>query len=437
MNEFNYNDACDCNNSKNEFTNVILNEELKQLVYKEINTAQDINSPFYLSKLTSYEIYHDELKNHFIRLYGKKPTQTDNLAFMLLLTYPKKNIERFKNFTDLKLAFNNRSEESDFESIGFTIFDGFGEANCICNEDIMNVHIFRNKYSGVNIQLGSVCNTRYGLISKNDPYFKSTCKKIKEYKEKEKERVEGKPEGYYENERRVKKQLAEELKLKKIEEKETKKREKELNKLNKKEPGSFKIKNCMLCNKEGIYKITETVICSMCISTEIKSNQNILNYYIRNNKAYSDCVSCELEFVNIKNKSCELCKQCRKIWTFEKCKMCPENFLKQKDINDLYCLDCDSKITNCIDCKRDILEPSNRCYKCEYKFTNNLYSFICNYCEKEEYITEKELWKTKLKIKNCKECYKKLIKEINCILCNNTFKILPHETWKTKCRECC
>ena len=429
MTDFDFNSDFDYNNcGKNEFTNIILDEELKKLVYKEIIIAQDINSPFYLSKLRTYEIYHDDLKEHFSRLYKKKPTQTDNLAFMLLLTYPKEYIERFNNFTDLKLAFNNRKEESDFESSGFTIYQGLGEANCICNENIMYVHLFKNKHSGMNIQLGSVCNSRYGLISKNDPAFKSTCKKINEHKEKEKERKEGKPEGYYENERKQKKEF-------KIQQKEERERNKELCKLNKKEPGLFQIKKCIFCANECIYKKIDFAICSKCIPTEIKSRRQTLNCSIKKNIVYRECISCETEFISIKN---ELCTFCDIKWTLEKCKMCPENFLKQKDINDLYCLDCDYKISHCIDCNRDILKPSIRCYKCEYKFVNNLYSFICDYCEKEEYVTEKDIWKTKMKKKNCKECYKKFVKEYVCIICNkNTYKKLPHETWKTKCIDCC
>lgn len=415
-----------CIQKRKEFTNIILNDELKELAFKEMITAQDINSPFYLNKLTSYEIYHDRLKEHFNKFYGKNPNQTDNLAFILLLTYPKANVERFKNFSDLKLAFNNVREESDFESLGFVVHDGFGEANCICNEDIMNVHIFRNIYSGINIQLGSVCNKRYGLISRNDPNYKSDCKKIKEFKEREKEIRENLPEGYYANERKR-------IKEEKLKEKEEKMRKKEFDKLNKKEPGCFKINNCILCNKEGIYKTIDISICSLCISTNIKSKKQNLNNSIKGNSAYKDCISCEIEFVSINN---QLCDNCNKMWCLEKCKMCPENFLKHNDINDLYCLDCDSKISNCIDCKRDILKPSIRCHKCEYKFVNNLHSFICDYCKKEEYVSQKDIWKTKMKTKNCKDCYRDLVKESNCIICDNIFKKMPDETWKTKCRDC-
>jgi hypothetical protein len=417
---------------KNEFTNIILDEELKKLVYKEIVMAQDVNSPFYLSKLRNYQVYHDDLKEHFIRFYGKKPTQTDNLAFMLLLSYPKVYIERFKNFTDLKLAFNNRLEESDFESSGFTIYQGFGEANCICNEDIMYVHIFKNKYSGMNIQLGSVCNSRYGLISKNDPTFKTTCKKINEHRETEKERREGLPEGFYKKEKQDKKQKKEEDKLKKQEEQESKKREKELNKLNKKQPGSFKITNCAACDKDGIYKNNEIKICSSCIPSKVKLVRDSLNIEIRRNNAYKECENCKCEFIDIKNNT-RLCVVCDENWCIEKCKMCPEEILKHKTVTDLYCPDCDEKITKCIDCKRDILKPSKRCHSCDHKFKNNLDSIICKYCKKEEFVDKGETWK-----RNCMDCFKKLVVTKKCITdnCYNTIYIMPDDSRKTKCNTC-
>jgi len=421
---------------KNEFTNIILDEELKKLVYKEIVMAQDVNSPFYLSKLRNYQVYHDDLKEHFIRFYGKKPTQTDNLAFMLLLSYPKVYIERLKNFTDLKLAFNNRLEESDFESSGFTIYQGFGEANCICNEDIMYVHIFKNKYSGMNIQLGSVCNSRYGLISKNDPTFKTTCKKINEHRETEKERREGLPEGFYKKEKQDKKQKKEEDKLKKQEEQESKKREKELNKLNKKQPGSFKITNCAACDKDGIYKNNEIKICSSCIPSKVKTNlkimRNSLNIEIK--EAYKECVNCNRKFIDV-NSNTEfcLCAICDEKWCLENCKFleCQTKFLKHKTVTDLYCPDCDEKITKCIDCKRDILKPSERCGNCHNKFVNKKIVKICQYCDDEFEVKEDTKWKT-----SCSDCYSDNRKKEKCQDCNNYFKKMKNENWRIRCKSC-
>jgi hypothetical protein len=420
---------------KNEFTNIILDEELKKLVYKEIVMAQDVNSPFYLSKLRNYQVYHDDLKEHFIRFYGKKPTQTDNLAFMLLLSYPKERIERFKNFTDLKLAFNNRLEESDFESSGFTIYQGFGEANCICNENIMYVHIFKNKYSNMSIQLGSVCNSRYGLISKNDPTFKSTCKKINEHREAEKERREGLPEGFYKKEKQDKKQKKEEDKLKKQEEQESKIREKELNKLNKKEPGSFKITNCAACDKVGIYRNDEITICSSCIPCKVKTNlkimRNSLNIEIE--EAYKECVNCNRKFIDVNsNTELCLCAICDENWCLKKCEMCPEKFLKQKTVTDLCCLDCDEKITNCIDCNKKIFKPSERCKECCRRFTNNLCVIKCQECDKEVEI-DKKLKKIK---KNCSDCYKNNLTCVDCVSCKISFKRFKKDTYIKKCKTC-
>ena len=202
------------NCSKLDRTNIILDDAFKELLYKTINLTQDPTSMFNLNRLCSYEMYHILLEKHFIKFYGKKPTQTDNLAFILLLTYPKQHIARLNKIDDLKLAFNNRLEESDFIAKGFEINEGFGSGpTCICNENIMYIHIFQNIYSGINIQLGSVCNERYGLINKSDPHYKSNCKKITEYKERAKERNEGKPEGYYENERNDRKREKAEAKL--------------------------------------------------------------------------------------------------------------------------------------------------------------------------------------------------------------------------------
>ena len=209
-----------------------------------------------------------------------------------------------------------------------------------------------------------------------------------------------------------------------------------LNKLNKKQPGSFKITNCKACDKDGIYRSNEINICSSCIPSKVKTNLKImrdsLNIEIRRNEVYRECVNCNCHFVDVKNNT-QLCAVCHEKWCLEKCKTCPEKFLKQKSITDLYCLDCDEKITNCIDCKREILKPSERCGICYHKFKNNLDSIICKYCKNEEFVKKGETWKT-----NCRDCYKKLVVTKKCITasCYNTINIMPNDSWKTKCNTC-
>ena len=136
---------------------------------------------YYLSKQSTYESYHAELKKYFNKKYDKKPSQTDNLAFIILLTYPEKNINNLTSVKDLKLAFNNKEEDSDFKPFGFEVGE-YDEHTCICNEPICNVHRFQNIYSGMVINIGSVCNLSYGLAIKQSDIkpklISSTGKKV-------------------------------------------------------------------------------------------------------------------------------------------------------------------------------------------------------------------------------------------------------------------
>ena len=66
---------------RSELTSIILDAEMKELIIKWLKIAQDQNSGYWLSAQTSYEIFHDVLKEYMIKKYGEKktPTQTDNL----------------------------------------------------------------------------------------------------------------------------------------------------------------------------------------------------------------------------------------------------------------------------------------------------------------------------------------------------------------------
>ena len=105
-------------------TSIQLNDtDFKKLVIKYSKIAQNPRDVGFLSVLKSYEMYHEPLKKFFVDKYGKKPIQCDNLAFVLLLTYSEKKIFEFTSVKDLKLAFNNPSAVSDFDSVGFIIGD--------------------------------------------------------------------------------------------------------------------------------------------------------------------------------------------------------------------------------------------------------------------------------------------------------------------------
>jgi len=426
-----------CEKKRREFSSILFTEEFKELIYKQMITAQDADSPFYLGKLRSYEIYHKPLSDYFINLYGKKPSQTDNLAFVLLLTYPKKKVERLKNLSELKLAFNNKLEESDFEPHSYH----YGEETCICNECINHIYIFKNMFSGININLGSICNKRYGLISKKD---KRLCKLIKEHKEKERERAENLPEGYFENKRNnniilkeENKQINMELKLMKQEDKRIKSIDKvikaELKEFNK---SGFKIyinKNCYFCKRDGIYKSTDKIcICSTCSPSNNKLLKQNINSEIK--KALEDCLNCDLPFINTSKESCELCRICKKIVKINNCKMCKSQFILGINKNDNYCDVCDENLINCFDCKRELLKQQSqnlRCYKCNNRHINNLILKTCQYCDIEIEVSEKDKWRT-----CCRNCYVNNISLQKCNSCDDMFKKLPHESWKKTCTTC-
>ena len=111
--------------------------------------------------------------------------------------------------------------------------------------------------------------------------------------------------------------------------------------------------------------------------------------------------------------------------------MCPEKFLKQKEINDLYCIDCDDKIISCKDCKKNILKPSERCETCHYRFTNKLSVIKCQECNDEVEIKKDETWR-----KYCSDCFKNNLTYFNCIKCDEPFKRLTNDTWRKSCSDC-
>lgn len=425
---------------KLDFTSIIMDEPFKNLIYKHINAAQGNIAAYHLTQLQSYEMYHEPLREYFMKVYKKKPTQTDNLAFVLLLTYPKEMIERFTSLKDLNLAFNEEIRDSDFVSFDFRIDEDM-ETTCICNEPIMYIHIFKNKYTGIFINIGSECNKRYGLINVNDATYKSINKKITEAKERIKEREEGKPEGYYKAEREREKLEIQKEKERKKEEKEM---EKELQKLNKHDFGAHIIQSCIFCEKNCIYnkKTNKICICSRCVPEilkKLKKNNNFeLLKPISNEYVYylDNCLSCGDKFIS-KNNS-ELCNICIKKWIIKKCKFkgCNSQFCLGINDQDDYCLDCDEKIVNCIICdikiyKEKAIKQTERCDACYSRFIKKLLVITCRDCEEDFEVPEKEKYRN-----YCSGCFKNNLSSHKCISCENTFNKLPNETWKKNCTTC-
>ena len=418
---------------KNNTTSIVMDDKFKKFAIKLAIQVQDPNDLYYLTKQSRYDKFHEELRAYFISNYGKKPTQTDNLAFMLILTYPEKMIGNFDSVADLNLLFGeqgtNQGRESDFEVTGFDIRDQ-DDKTCICNEQLTNVYYFRNKYSGLQFNIGCVCNDRHGLINKDDPAYISTGKQIKKFKEIQKEKLEGLTEGHYENERKMQKQKKVDEKLQKQFEKE---RTKELKLLNKQNPGHWTSKKCSFCERDSICKTQDKIgICNKCFNDIQRQTRKALNNLVRQNIKTQACVNCDKDYINKKNTAPHLCFECDKKWKTVKCQnlSCRELFLNKLSENDKYCPDCDDKKIKCLDCNQDMFKNSTnnvKCYKCLYKRV----TLICDACDDEFEVDKKDDWKNK-----CNSCLKASRVRVKCITCDDSFYRNKDDTWFTKCKNC-
>jgi hypothetical protein len=457
------------------YTNIVLDDEFKELIYKNIKCAQDVFHQYYLPNLTAYSPYHVPLETYFMKKYNKSPSKPDKLTFLLLLTYPIHILRNFNSVRDIKLTF--RSEQSDFEIFGEKILtknnineynnDDFEEGfvnTCICSKGIQNIFILKNKYNDITFQVGCDCIEKNGLVSKEEIKIHKT--KVELLREHEKEIMNNKPEGYYEKLRQEEKIMIQEEKIIKQEnklmlneEKISKKNEqyinKELKRLNKNLSGSYLSKKCYFCKSDTIFKSTEIVLlCSKCCSQEQKEKKKIINYDIKKIKECSkckhyfenkkgifnklcdtcyqlkECINCEKDF----NGENDLCLECEIVYKIKKCLLCPFNFIVSHKCNDLYCDECDKTLIKCVDCKTDMLKKScnnTRCEKCHNIFVYKIRVKICEYCDDEFEIKEHETWKT-----CCSECYFDNRKLETCQDCDEYFKKMKNETWRTRCGPC-
>ena len=444
-----------------------LNDELKEIIYKELKEQNDNDIPSHISHIsqyglsyrTEYSIYHITLDRYFKKKQLKNPSETDYLAWILLLTYPKDKIRSFKNIHDLNIHFKSDNlNKTDFEIIEVTkkTEDDMDTVyTCICSHPIENIYKLRNKFSDITIQVGCECIKRYGLVSKSEIY--ECKKKMNELKERNTEIDEGKPIGYYkelrENEKLIKNQNKlekEKLKQKKLDEKIKKQEEKiRLNeeKLMTIEDNIVKqfmfinhYKKCLLCKKEGLYnKYNMLTICNKCINSKNKNKNIIINISVlKNKREYKEdsCINCDINFVyRYKGIPICFCELCKKSYKKMKCKLCPNEYIDDINSLDILCNDCDEKSKKCLDCdNKFISENVNeiRCELCKYRFTNNLCVIKCQECDEEVEINKND---KKFK-KHCIDCYKSNLQYVDCISCNIPFKRLPSEKFKKECKSC-
>ncbi len=402
-----------------------MDDKFKKFSIELTKQCQDTNDPYYLSNQDYYDIYHDKLEKYFKSNYGKKPTPSDNLAFVLILTYPPKMIDEFNSINDLKLRFKDVAEqttdESDFVSRGCDVRDNDDNTTCICNKHLINVFYVENKHSGMKVNLGCDCIELYGLISKDNPAYKSCHQQIKQHKEHLKEMAEGLPQGHYEEERKMKK-------IQKQVEKEEKERVKELKKLNKTEPGKWVSKKCCFCERDSICKTEDRIgICSKCYNDKQRKIRSEVINLVKKHIKLQTCDNCENDYINKNNTNPDLCRECSKTHRVGKCqnRSCNNKFVVLVSINDKYCCkDCEP--INCIDCSRDMFKNSNNDVKC-YDCLHKLITKICDSCDDEFCVQKKDSWKT-----ICKDCLEKA----KCIDCDASFYRSKDEIWKIRCSKC-
>jgi len=366
--------------------------EIKQLVIDNIEEAHSFNKGVYsLSTTTEYSLFHSPLINFYKKNKKIQPTMADKLTFVLLLSYPKCIIRSLNDISDIRLyRLDNKDDNTDFiyrgELSRIRTENEHNKHDCICSyEKLQKIHIVENRYSGIKLQVGSECITQHKIISSEEmKKFKETDKLLTE---KRKEFKEGKPIGYYEEERKRKREENEINRLKKENEKIQTKIKR----------GNFKI--CYSCdiNIADIRKV-KLCICNKCKNDNYEELCCQIKKY-----GMSECENCEKTFIDVKQDP-YLCKICKTNHKIIKCDMsvCPTFMVVDITENNVFCDDCEKKIIKCVDCRYPFIKNGSeiRCNSCQYNYEHKLVNKLCVRCDKEMPVKKTELWRT-----YCKKCY--------------------------------
>ena len=381
-------------------------EEIRPLIIRYIDIAQDHNSPNSLWNLKDYKYYHEQLKEHYIKI-GKepKPSMADKLAYIVLLSNSKRKIIESESVEDFKLFRDDR--QPDFK-INQVIEAEYNEndddhedfIDCICSyQNLKIVYYVENIDTGIVLHVGCECIKKSKLVSKEE--FESKQKLFKEITSKKKERqleLElGFPLGYYEQQRQLDKK-------RKQAEKKLKKKEKQQPKI---DSGNYRW--CYLCDDSlmNIKNERNKRFCDHCIENDsraklIKEYYNLLLELKLIYKRFN-CNNCDTPFISLFSNSEYLCKNCVKDNKVITCKICKTHVLLDIDSNDIYCGECEEKIINCLDCNEETIrqkDDSNRCETCQLCYDNKKILEKCIECNEEFVRNQKECWKT-----YCKECF--------------------------------
>jgi len=380
-------------------------DDIKPFVLLHIDSAQDMNNPHSLSRLRMYQQYHKPLEDWFKKNCNKTPSKADKLAFIILLSYPKQRVIDATSFDDFKLFTEKDQQNSDFKIINTIDLDynddeavQFDEhIDCICSKDKLKyVTRVENKYSGIELYIGSECIKKYKIVSEEE------IKKMNDINSKKKERQreinEGLPLGYYEEQRKIDKDGKIEEKNRKIEEKRKKARQKIKEKL---DTGNYRY--CYLCNTSlmNIKSEKNKRICESCVENDrghliAEYYPSISNSIIKKCQIY-DCNNCDNPFNYYFSHSEYLCKPCTEENKIISCKICKTCVLLDIDSSDLYCESCEKKLINCVDCNQETIRwtnCSNRCQTCQLCYNNKMILVNCQKCNEEFDRKQIDDWRT-------------------------------------------
>lgn len=331
-------------------------EEIRDLVLQYIDKAQNMSDPWCLTTLKIYNYYHKFIEEYFKIHKNKKPTKADKLAYIILLSYSKRRIQNAISLNEFKLF---QHEYSDFKIID-VIDSKYNENDenhndrhdCICSyPNLEIIYIVENELTGIRLQIGSECITKYKIIS---------LEELKRYEEKRKadrerilerkrEQSEGVPVGHYENLRR---------------------HEREAKIIS----GDYR--GCLKCSepinikhKKDIYlckkciKYNKNISCENCNIPVVLDINSINEYCLPCEERKSNCLVCSVEFIRKDNE--ERCFLHQTIYDnreiLGKCENCNEKFpRKNKDSWRTFCRECYIKFPNCVHCsEKMIVRTSN------------------------------------------------------------------------------